>query len=202
MAGVLQEVCLDGRDCTTLGCSENTMTRKHHNDLVLQLWLLENLWRSLHEEVNLYLFVHSRGRESTMPHTTFIAFSSSDPLLADTITSACDGARSAEFSFVPWNRNDTSGKPIGQSVQSWVGSANALIADISEPNHNVTFEIGLALGLGNPVRLIKAASKDRKHIEEIGLLHNLGHDSYSGRSELEQKPSDMNQIGFPDAVEM
>lgn len=104
-----------------------------------------------------------------MPQTIFVAFSSVDPLIADTIASACEAAKTEEQEFAPWNRNDTSGQPIDRSVQSWVGGANALVADISEPNHNVTFEIGFALGLGNPVRLIRVASKDRKQLEEIGL---------------------------------
>jgi hypothetical protein len=119
-----------------------------------------------------------------MPQTIFVAFSSVDPLIADTIASACEAAKTEEQEFAPWNRNDTSGQPIDRSVQSWVGGANALVADISEPNHNVTFEIGFALGLGNPVRLIRVASKDRKQLEEIGLLHNIGHDAYHSRGEL------------------
>jgi hypothetical protein len=119
-----------------------------------------------------------------MPHTTFLAFSSTDPIVSDTIVSACEAARTPDQDFAPWNRNDASGQPIDRSVQSWVGSANALAADISEPNHNVTFEIGLALGLGNPVRLIRAASKDRKQLEEIGLLHNIGPDDYRNRADL------------------
>jgi hypothetical protein len=120
-----------------------------------------------------------------MPHTTFVAFSSADPLISDTIVSACEAACATGQDFVPWNRNDASGQPIDRSVLSWVGSANALVADISEPNHNVTFEIGLGLGLGNRVRLIRSASKDRKQLEEIGLLHNIGHDDYRTRSDLE-----------------
>lgn len=119
-----------------------------------------------------------------MPQKIFVAFSSADPVVADTIASACEAAGTADQEFTPWNRNDVSGQPIDRSVQGWVGGANALTADISEPNHNVVFEIGLALGLGNPVRLIRAASKDRKQLEEIGLLHNIGHDDYRSRAEL------------------
>jgi hypothetical protein len=119
-----------------------------------------------------------------MSHTTFVAFSSADPIVCDTIVSACEAARTPDQDFVPWSRNDASGQPIDRSVQNWVGGANALAADISEPNHNVTCEVGLALGLGNPVRLIRAASKDRKQLEEIGLLHNIGHDDYRSRADL------------------
>jgi hypothetical protein len=47
-----------------------------------------------------------------MPHTTFVAFSSADPIVSDTITDACEAARTPEHGFSPWNRNDTSGQSI------------------------------------------------------------------------------------------
>ncbi len=119
-----------------------------------------------------------------MPHKTFVAFSSADSIVRDTIMGACYTARTPENEFSPWNRHDVSGQPIDRSVRGWVGNANALIADISEPNHNVVYEIALALGLGNPVRLIRAGNKDRKQLEEIGLLHNIGHDDYCSRADL------------------
>lgn len=121
-----------------------------------------------------------------MTHRTFVAFASSDALVADTIVNACDIARRNGREIDPWNRNDTSGQPIDRSVYSWVADADAIIADISEPNHNVTYEVGLAIGLRKPLRLIRASNKDRRLLEEVGLLHNLGHDDYSTRSELSQ----------------
>jgi hypothetical protein len=119
-----------------------------------------------------------------MTHRTFVAFSSADPLVSDVIGAACAAARSDGHDFTPWNSHDPSGQPIDRSVQGWVDTADALVADISEPNHNVTYEIGLALGSDKPLRLIRAASKTRKLLEEIGLLHNIGHDDYRGRAEL------------------
>jgi hypothetical protein len=116
-----------------------------------------------------------------MTHTTFVAFSSADQIVSDVIGAACRAASSPEAEFVPWNRNDVSGQPIDRSVYSWVETADALVADISEPNHNVTYEVGLALGTQKSLRLIRAANKDRKLLEEIGLLHNIGHDDFSGQ---------------------
>ena len=77
-----------------------------------------------------------------------------------------------------------SGQPIDRSVYSWIETADALVADISEPNHNVTYEVGLALGTQKSLRLIRAANKDRKLLEEIGLLHNIGHDDFNGQQQL------------------
>ena len=119
-----------------------------------------------------------------MTHTTFVAFSSADKIVSDLIGAACRAASSPDADFIPWNRNDTSGQPIDRSVYSWVETADALVADISEPNHNVTYEVGLALGMQKSLRLIRAANKDRKLIEEIGLLHNIGHDDFTRHDHL------------------
>ena len=78
-----------------------------------------------------------RQEPAGMPHKTFVAFSSADPIVSDMITGACEAARTPEHDFSPWNRNDASGQPIDKSVHGWVGTANALLADVSEPNHNV-----------------------------------------------------------------
>ena len=119
-----------------------------------------------------------------MAHRTFVAFSSADPFVSDVIVAACQAAASEGHDFIPWNRNDVSGQPIDRSVYGWVDTADALAADISEPNHNVTYEVGLALGSQKPLRLIRAANKDRKVLEEIGLLHNIGHDDFRDRGDL------------------
>jgi hypothetical protein len=119
-----------------------------------------------------------------MAHTTFVAFASADQFVSDVINAACKAASSPEAEFIPWNRNDASGQPIDRSVYSWVDMAEALVADISEPNHNVTYEVGLALGAQKSLRLIRAVNKDRKILEEIGLLHNIGHDDFNGQEQL------------------
>lgn len=119
-----------------------------------------------------------------MPSRTLVAFSSSDSMLVDTIESACRSARRTDTSLEPWNRYDSSGNPIDRSVFSWVDTADRFIGDISEPNHNVTYEIGLAFGMRKPVRLIRASSKEVKQLVSVGLLHNLGHDEYDNHDTL------------------
>jgi hypothetical protein len=119
-----------------------------------------------------------------MTHTTFVAFASADKFVSDVIGAACKSASSSETKFIPWNRNDASGQPIDRSVYSWVETADALVADISEPNHNVTYEVGLALGTQKSLRLIRASNKNLKLLEEIGLLHNIGHDDFSEEQQL------------------
>ena len=82
-----------------------------------------------------------------MTHTTFVAFASADQFVSQVIGDACKAALSPEAEFLPWNRNDVSGQPIDRSVYGWVENSDALVADISEPNHNVTYEVGLAFAV-------------------------------------------------------
>ena len=121
-----------------------------------------------------------------MTHRVFVAFASNDPLLAETIRDACNNADVAGVEFTPWNTNDVSGQPIGSAVFNWVDDADALVADISQPNHNVTYEIGVAVGMGKPLRLIRSTGKDWSAVQEIGLLHNVGHDPYSTQRDLKE----------------
>lgn len=120
----------------------------------------------------------------SMAHRSFVAFASRDSVLADTITRACEDATGSAVELVCWNMNDASGQPLGSTVYGWVEDADSIVADISEPNHNVTYEVGLALGMAKPLRLVRSQSKDWSKVQEIGLLHNIGHDSYSNQSTL------------------
>jgi len=119
-----------------------------------------------------------------MSHKTFVAFASIDPYLAGTIVEACESNGTSELEYEPWQRNDVSGQEIGKSVFDWIENADSFVADISEPNDNVTYEIGLAIGMAKPLRLIRAANRDRQPLDEIGLLHNIGHNDYSDKSSL------------------
>jgi hypothetical protein len=119
-----------------------------------------------------------------MAHRSFVAFASRDSVLADAIARACEDASRNSVELVSWNMNDASGQPLGSTVYSWVEDADSIVADISEPNHNVTYEVGLAIGMAKPLRLIRAESKDWSKVQEIGLLHNIGHDPYSNQATL------------------
>jgi hypothetical protein len=63
-------------------------------------------------------------------HRSFVAFASSDPLLAETIHDACKAVRSNGAEFVSWNMNDVSCQPIGSTLFGWVEAADSLVADI------------------------------------------------------------------------
>lgn len=110
--------------------------------------------------------------------TIFFAFAGGDPLISSTIQSACKKASTSEANFVPWKVRDLSGQPIDRGVAGWVEEADAVFADISAVNHNVTFEIAYAISLGKPVYLVRYAASNWAEVEAVGLLHNVGHSTY------------------------
>lgn len=110
--------------------------------------------------------------------SVFVAYASGNQFHGQLITEACTAASTADRTLMPWSTLDTSGASIARSVESWIESADAFVADVSTVNHNVTYELGFAIGLQKPVRLIRSTHMDFKPVKAIGLLDTLGYDGY------------------------
>lgn len=110
--------------------------------------------------------------------SVFVAYASGNQFHGDMIVAACKSASTSDRSITPWSTLDTSGSPVARSVESWIEGADAFIADISLVNHNVTYELGFAIGLQKPTRLIRSTHMDFQPVKAIGLLDTLGHDGY------------------------
>lgn len=108
----------------------------------------------------------------------FVAYASGNIFQGNMIRSAAATASTSSRKLLPWSDRDTSGFPIADSVESWIERAESFVADISTVNANVTYEIGFAIGLGKPVRLMRSTHLPLKPIRDIGLLDTLGHDEY------------------------
>lgn len=115
----------------------------------------------------------------------FVAFSSQDRVHADTIQRAVSAASTAEVEYVPWTAQDASGSPVDRAVDGWLDDAEALVADVTYVNDNVTYEIGYAIGAGKHLRLIRNRSVDPNELKQIGLLDTLIRDEFTTRKELE-----------------
>lgn len=114
----------------------------------------------------------------------FVAFASGTDFQQKIIEEAAKSAGGPQRQITPWSRCDASGHPIQSSVEGWIKSCTSFIADISVPNHNVTYELGYAIGLQKPFRLIRAKRLDFTRIREIGLIDTLIHDSYDFQPSL------------------
>lgn len=115
----------------------------------------------------------------------FLAFGSKDKTLAATLKAASEGASRDGVQYIAWSAQDVSGAPVQKQVHEWVTECDAAAADISLVNDNVTYEIGLAIGAGKDLRLIRSVGYDDKELREIGLLDGLIWDGYKTRNDLD-----------------
>lgn len=116
--------------------------------------------------------------------TVFLAYASGNDFHQTVICDSAKAASTNDRTITPWSEKDTSGQQISKSVESWIEAADGFIADISTVNMNVTYEVGYAIGLRKPVRLIRSSHSNYKKIQEIGLLNTLGHDIYDFQPKL------------------
>lgn len=114
------------------------------------------------------------------------------------IENACKAASVGGRTVSAWSTRDTSGSPIAQSVESWIEGADAFVADVSVVNANVTYELGYAIGLDKPTRLIRSTHLDFNPTKNVGLLDTLGYDGYDYAEKLRKilsKPDETNRWG-------
>jgi nucleoside 2-deoxyribosyltransferase len=108
----------------------------------------------------------------------FVAYAAGNSSRSELIHKASQQASTNNRRILPWAQKDTSGFPIADSVESWIQRAGAFIADLSSVSDNVTYELGLAIGLAKPVRLIRSEPVNFQLARDIGLLDTLGHDPF------------------------
>ena len=63
--------------------------------------------------------------------TVFVDYASGNAYQREIIERACKVASNPSRKLAPWSQQDTSGAPIGKSVEGWIDSADAFIGDIS-----------------------------------------------------------------------
>lgn len=114
----------------------------------------------------------------------FIAYTGNDTIHAQTIAEAAKAATSADVDYRTWTNQDRSGSPLGKAVEDWIEGAEAVVADITYVNDNVTYEIGYALGAGKRLRLIRNDTVDVAPLKDIGLVDTLLRDQFRTRPDL------------------
>ena len=89
-----------------------------------------------------------------MPKTTrvFYAFPSKPPALPETITNAIEllkrspDIRRDRIRILPWTDLDVGGKRLVRTILGSIDRADVFACDLTYPNHNVSFELGYAIG--------------------------------------------------------
>lgn len=95
-----------------------------------------------------------------------------------------------------WRDNDIAGRVLIDPIRQEIASADFLVADITRLNFNVTYEIGLAIGLKKRVFLIRNSSitSNEELASDIGIYDTLGHVTYSNAKQLAEYVAQITDI--------
>lgn len=121
-----------------------------------------------------------------MSTKVFAAYPASPTPIGDCMLAAVDKLKASLIEFHPWQQNDVCGIVLTDPIFSEIEAATALVADITKPNFNVTFEIGYAIAKGKPILLVVNSGLvfDHQHLARIGMFDTIGYERYENSREL------------------
>lgn len=126
--------------------------------------------------------------------TGFFAYPSTPTEIGQTIEAAtlATSKGSPNIEIKTWKALDIIGHFISSEVLAEINAADFFIADISELNFNVTYEIAYAIGKSKRVLLVKNNSLNPKglKISDVGIFDTLGYKEYQNSSELQRHLSE------------
>lgn len=125
--------------------------------------------------------------------------------LGDTIRRALAQLKSKARtrSLVGWEEIDIPGRFIDTGVMKVIAEGRVLVADVTQLNFNVAFEIGYAIGFKKRVVLVRneAIRSEPDLIREVGIFDTLGYVNYSDSitlASLIMDISDLTPLHFDD----
>jgi len=119
----------------------------------------------------------------------FYAYSSGIREVESCIETACRqiNTERKRLDVHPWTRNEISGQHIPTVILEKIRETDFFIADITQLNANVTYEIGYAIGIQK--RVIITAHRQceeletAKQIKEVGIFDTIGRSPYYSNAE-------------------
>ena len=119
----------------------------------------------------------------------FFAYPSRPELVSETVEQALTNIREKSGITVvqSWRETDIAGRFVAEQVLNKITDVAALIADITQLNFNVAYEVGFALGRGKRVVLtrLKGVTANPPLAADVGIFDTLGYLEYQNAAELE-----------------
>jgi hypothetical protein len=127
-------------------------------------------------------------RPQRIPMKAFFAYPSSPSEVVTAIQKAKKSLATShrQLELHLWEENDISGRPLTDPIFGTIAASDILIADVTQLNFNVTFEIGYAIGLGKRVYLTRNSNfpRDQNLADKIGIYDTLGFQAYTEEKSL------------------
>lgn len=122
--------------------------------------------------------------------TGFLAYPAKPKEIGQSIRAACEELKRQRPSWHldPWEANDIAGYCLTDPILEQIRTSKILIADVTELNFNVAYEIGYAVGMQKRVFLVrnKAIASDERLVREVGIFDTLGYEGYANSIQLVQ----------------
>jgi hypothetical protein len=130
--------------------------------------------------------------------TAFVAYPSQPTDIGQSIRASCSVLQTTRpsWTITPWEANEIAGYCLTDPILESIQTADLLIADVTQLNFNVTYEIGYAIGLRKRAFLIKNKSiiDDKKLVLDVGIFDTLGFVEYENSEDLANVIKNINSI--------
>ena len=115
----------------------------------------------------------------------FFAYASEPPLRAETMRAAVAASTERGITASGWEELQVSGRVLVDAITSRIDASDACVAEISNPNPNVLFEAGYALGKGKKLYLAidETDQEATRAWSGLALVDTIGRLNYGGNSE-------------------
>lgn len=130
-------------------------------------------------------FMHFAPMSKAKP-VAFLAYPSQDALIAETLSATEALSQDERIEIFPWPKLAPIGLKIDDLIRDELGNADFLIADTTEPNFNVYYEIGFAIAKQKPIMLTVFNGKQNgdENARLTGLFDTIGWAKYDNSAEL------------------
>ena len=120
--------------------------------------------------------------------TAFLAYASGVPALQETIEDAARRLNDSNaVEILSWTKLQIGGRILISTICAEIDQRDIFIADITQLNSNVLFELGYAIARNRRIWLMLDGGVDRPHPEVRGfqLLNTIGYRTYNNQYEIE-----------------
>ena len=125
--------------------------------------------------------------EDRQPFSGLVLYPSDPVAISSTIEATVDKLRlKSTGHFVTWRDLRVTGKVIFCEICKGMRYANIIVVDVTTLNLNLLFEIGYAIGLGQPVIPIRDTTyiKDEENFKNFGMLDTFGYLDFQNSDQL------------------
>lgn len=115
-------------------------------------------------------------------HSVFFAYGSSNPLFGDALRTAANTLKESDIVSTTWEDLVVDGNPLIAPILRAIDGCTHIVAEVSDLNPNVMFEVGYAMGVGKSVLLAYDESRDssQKNWAAMNMAQSVGRTEYTG----------------------